>query len=436
MAPRRCTPPALAAAATAALLAACAPAPAAARNVTISNSLPRLDTSGAIIDCHSGMILAVNGTFFMYGEHYGNSTGFGPSPPAIWPKIVVYTSPDMSAWTYQGEALADWPTKPYGTFFTPWATLNKATGQVVLWFNAYLAGCCNGNFGVATSADGIHFTVVSLNTTGGYAVEDCNSLFVDDDGTAYVAATSEAEDHRVSIDVLDGAYTGMAGKNLGLFPDHYVEGSMLFRRGDKVYVAYGSCCCFCRGGSGWVVYSAPGVAGPWTRQPLDLNCRRTDSGDVCGAYGERTGDPLIIQAQGIGLSEIPLADGTTALLWHGERWLSAANNNPSCPDECQPESGNCAEPADYIKGQGFSYWIPLQFDAEGNILPFADFVDSFTLDVADSFGVEHLPPRAGRAVPAGSTAAALVARGDVLLAGAPDAAGVGVGVDVDVATAA
>jgi len=61
------------------------------------------------------------------------------------------------------------------------------------------------------------------------------------------------------------------------------------------------------------------------------------------------GDPITIQAQGIGLSLIPLADGTTAYLWSGERWLSAPNNNPSCPDECNDETGVCAEPADYIK---------------------------------------------------------------------------------------
>ena len=47
-------------------------------------------------------------------------TGFGPSPPLLYPKIVVYTSPDLQAWTFRGFALSDWPTKPYGTFFTPW----------------------------------------------------------------------------------------------------------------------------------------------------------------------------------------------------------------------------------------------------------------------------------------------------------------------------
>lgn len=97
---------------------------ASARVVTFRNDVPRLDVNGDIIDCHSGMILAVNGvwcsvdvvirlcitgvactrggTYLMYGERYTNSTGFGPSPPLLFPKIVVYTSRDMMAWTYRG----------------------------------------------------------------------------------------------------------------------------------------------------------------------------------------------------------------------------------------------------------------------------------------------------------------------------------------------
>lgn len=102
-------------------------------NVTFRNDIPRLDTEGHIIDCHSGMILPVNGTYYMYGEKYGNNTGFGPSPPALFPKIVVYTSPDMQTWTNQGEVLKNYPGSPYGTFFTPWAAYQKSTNTFVLW---------------------------------------------------------------------------------------------------------------------------------------------------------------------------------------------------------------------------------------------------------------------------------------------------------------
>ena len=141
------------------------------------------------------------------------------------------------------------------------------------------------------------------------------------------------------------------------------------------------------GGSGVVVYQSKSIEGPWVRQPLDLNCARNDTGDICGSFGDRSDDPIRIKAQGIGLSLIPLADGTTAYLWHGERWISAPFNNPSCGSECE----KCIEDPRYIKGHSFSYWIPLEFDDAGNVLPFADFVNSFTLDVAENFNTAHLP---------------------------------------------
>lgn len=361
------------------LLVACAAALSAGLVVTLRNDVPRVDTTGAIIDAHSGNIVYAKGRYFMVGEHYGNTTGFGPSPPALFPKLVIYSSPDMSAWRFEGFALSG--VGPYGTFFTPWLLYNERTDTFVLWFNAYIHGCCEGNWGVATSRNGTSFDVISLNTSGAFAVVDCNALFVDDDGSAYLFYTSEAQDHKQSIEKLNDEWTGLAGENFGLFPDRYVEGGVLFKRGDTYYASYGSCCCFCRGGSGVVVYSAPSIRGPWVRQPLDVNCNSTVPGDICGAYGDRVTDDITVAAQGIGLSRIPLAGGGEALLWHGERWLSARGNNPQCPDECRPETGICAEPEDYVKGEGYSYWVPLSFDASGNVKKFELFVDAFSLDV-------------------------------------------------------
>jgi hypothetical protein len=360
--------------------------------VTFRNDVPRLDTAGEIIDCHSGMVLPVNGTYYMYGEHYGNNTGFGPSPPALFPKIVVYTSPDMQTWTNRGEVLKNYPNYPYGTFFTPWAAYQKSTGTFVLWFNSYMHGCCDGGFGVATSTDGLTFDLLDVNLDAAM-IADCNSLLVDDDGSAYMFSTSEAADHHQFIAKLNSTWTGSDNfKGTGYFPDRYVEGGMLWKRNGLYYAAYGSCCCFCSQGSGFVVYSSPNISAPpieWRRQPFDLNCNSTDPSKVCGGFGDRNHDPITVPAQGIGLSIIPLADGSSAYLWHGERWLSAAGHNPTCDNECSP----CTEPPSYVKGQGYTYWVPLQFDAQGNVLHFEPFVDSFTLDVAVGFGVQHLSPR-------------------------------------------
>ena len=38
---------------------------------TVSNAVPRVDTDGNIVDAHSGNIVEMNGTYFLYGEFYG-----------------------------------------------------------------------------------------------------------------------------------------------------------------------------------------------------------------------------------------------------------------------------------------------------------------------------------------------------------------------------
>jgi hypothetical protein len=74
-----------------------------------------------------------------------------------------------------------------------------------------------------------------------------------------------------------------------LFPHDYVEGPMLWKRKNTYYVSYGSCCCFCRLGSGNIVLSAPSINGPWTVQQQDTNCAPGsappwENTTVCGGY--------------------------------------------------------------------------------------------------------------------------------------------------------
>jgi len=285
-----------------------------------------------------------------------------------------------------GFSLNDWPTKPYGTFFTPWTVYNYKTNKFVMWFNAYMNGCCEGGWGVAQSNDGISFDLVSLNELGKYPEVDGNGIWVEDDGTAYVIYTSinpgpGLSNHRASIEKLTPDYLHTTGENYGLFPEDYIEGAILFKRKGIYYVTYGSCCCFCRGGSGLVAYSSTNITGPWKRQALDLNCVQgmDASYPICGAYGARIIGKINVQAQGIGLSILPTSDGDGfTYIWSGERWLSAPYNNATCPDECQ----NCVEPDTYIKGNGFSYWAPLQFDSNtGEIKPLDPFVNTFTVNL-------------------------------------------------------
>lgn len=342
----------------------------------LRNDAPRMTDTGEILDAHSGNIVRrPDGLFLMTGEHYGASTGFNTSTV---PRLRTWSSRDLVTWHDEGPSIVD---APEGAFFTPWVAFNPATQQYVLWFNAYLHGCCAGDWGVAVSPNGTHFKLVSVHVEGAHGTNvDGNCLFVDDDGTGYVAYTAidSSPNHMVSIEKLAPDFLSSTKENYGFFPDSYVEGASLWKRDGIYYMSYGSCCCFCRGGSGVVVFTATDIKGPWTRRGHDLNCGNTTT-DVCGAYGARVAGDLTIAAQGISVSTLHTAGNGTVQLWSGERWLSAPHNNPSCPDECRPEAGVCAEPADYVKGHGFEYWVPLEYGADGEVLPFAPFVDEFTL---------------------------------------------------------
>ena len=80
-----------------------------------------------------------------HARRYGNSSGYGEN---MSPKLTVYSSPTLASGTWVNHGRLDvlgnwsWPTKPVGTFYTPWAVVNPATGKVVLWFNAYMNGAC------------------------------------------------------------------------------------------------------------------------------------------------------------------------------------------------------------------------------------------------------------------------------------------------------
>ena len=344
--------------------------------VTLSNKAPRRDTEGNIIDCHDGNIVGpVNGTYFLYGEWYGDSN-FVVGGQTDLPKLSVYTSPTLAqgSWVFQGllhnntepgwGSSPHWPWAPHGAWYSPSAIWSPALQNFVIYWSASQAQCCDAWFGIAQSADGIHFDLVTMHGLSGLNVStDDSSLMIDDDGVGYVAYTAmyageasggavcssspqpcpsepgrtfcqtnhskdqchhapapcpacppaphtarpphpaHSHNHMVAIDRLSPDLLSSTGETVAVLPDYFVEGAMLFRRKGRYYVIYGSCCCACKVGSGAVVSSATNIAGPWTRQPRDVNCQA--DAPVCAGYirqgdmpAERHHGNLTISAQG------------------------------------------------------------------------------------------------------------------------------------------
>jgi hypothetical protein len=322
----------------------------AARKVTLFNDRPLRDVHGAYVDSHESVIVAHGGTYFLYGEAYGNQTLATPYPWHTWPRLSVYSSPDMVNWTPRGDPLP----MVGGTLWIPNVVFDARHQRFVMWYGA--GGWCS-----ATSMDGVHFTpavshftshVRGPNGTAGRT--DGTGIFVDDDGTGYVATATMPTGfdeptapgwpghvahnfghivmiERMSPDLLNSTQVNVTG----FFPDDFVENPILFKRKGRYFLTYGSCCCGCTEGSGQAVFSAAAIGGPWVRQAShpDINCRDA-SKPICGGYSRRgeDADELVWAAQWSGISLIPLANGKTQQLYYGRQWLSGPNRPAGCFD--------------------------------------------------------------------------------------------------------
>eukprot|EP01084_Bolivina_argentea_P045882 84451_1 len=257
------------------------------RIVTINNNKTRFDNKGNILDSHSGVIVEVNGTYYLYGERYGNTTGL----VSTWssqdaPRLGVHTSTDLMTWIDNGYMLNDTTMG-----WLPYVFYDEITHRFICWFG-------QGDWGVIVSNDGIHFywppNIPHHQTSRLGGNTDGNNVFIDDDlnKTGYIifahggGAPSINTSHIVSIERLTNNYLSSAKVNVSVFfPDNFVECPMLFKRNSIYYVTYGSCCCACRQGSGFVVFQSKSIYGPWIRQtnPSDINCNDYNV-NICRGY--------------------------------------------------------------------------------------------------------------------------------------------------------
>jgi len=337
---------------------------AAARSVTISNVVPRRDSDGAILDAHDSKILLRNGRFEWFAASYGNCTepagNSGCASVSVGAcgfqtdhNVSLYTSTDLVSWVNQGVvfgALNNLP--PNSVLFAPKTVYNAKTQLYVMYFNYIVDTFSNSFYGVATSsrAEG-PFTVQVKSLALRYSDNGDENLLVDDDGTAYLIYTTLSHSHGMSIERLAPDYLSSLGatdpsQSSGIFGDSNVEAPAVFKRGGIYYAVFGSCCCYCGGGSVVSVYSAPSALGPYTKR----NALAVGGGPGAAAFGSQQTDIFSYKD----------STGAAQFMYVGDHWQSA-------PDR--------------LKSHDFTVWAPLSFAADGNVTT-AGFQSSFVVDVA------------------------------------------------------
>jgi hypothetical protein len=312
--------------------------------VTIRNDVPRRDTEGRIVDAHEPCLEWFGDRFYMYGMGYGDSDGWTPVNLQN-----CYSSPDLVEWTYEGALY------PAGGIVTPAVKYCKATGQYVLWnttdrqYHSATAPEPTGPFGDLEPAPVAHGR--ELGKGGGDF-----SLFVDRDGTGYIAYTVYCGDRskpkqqfQIVVERLTDDYSQGTGEFCGPLAWN-CEAPAMFRRGDTYYLLFDNTCCWNPAGTGCRVYTARAPLGPYDyrgdiNRTTHADPRKIVSGNDDTEPGHGRQD-VVIQMQTRSAATIPTADGPRVILI-GDRW------------ETRPDGR---------KGSDFTYWTsPLQFDEDGMI---------------------------------------------------------------------
>ncbi len=329
---------------------ACISPACAQQTITIRNNFPRTDIRGQILDAHAGRLIRFGDRYYLYGDNYRNTDGINDAQNYF----VCYSSSNLMDWKFEGEIipkeqLPGWKEKTYR--YRPHVIYNAKTRKYVLFYNwrPVRQSFAQGNYvvAVATVPTG-PFTVVDLDfQTTHHPTElgDFN-LFVDDDGTGYlaykIANTAPSARGQNFIEKLSDDYL----KSSSVCSPAVANGEAIsmFRRQSNYYILYGKDCCYCPEGSNIYVKIADHPLGPYRENvPFDI---RADK---------------LINAQSTHVAEIETANGKT-YIYLGDRWRSA----PGCA---------------YYKGHDYQYWSePLRFDERGNIEPIR-WVDQWSISV-------------------------------------------------------
>ena len=226
----------------------------------------RFDTHGNAIDAHDGEIQRFGDLYYLYGTSYGCGYVRLERPTTPWCGFKVYSSADLVHWRDRGYLFdpntAAWQSRCDSatlSCYRPHVAYNKATGKYVLWVNTY-DNTVNYHVFVADTPVG-PFTEVAtphLVYNGGGDMD----LFVDDDGTAYLAHSVTNADYDIAVEKLDASYTSGAGQAVRLGMIH-TEAPSLFEHGDTYYMVLSDPYCAYCAGTGASYVTAPTPLGPW-----------------------------------------------------------------------------------------------------------------------------------------------------------------------------
>lgn len=250
------------------------------------------DTEGNAINAHGGGIMYHNGRYYWYGEYKVGKTIL-PSW-ATWEcyrtdvtGVSCYSSKDLLNWKFEGLALKAEPDDsesdlhPSKVIERPKVIYNAKTKKFVMWVHAESENYSKAAAGVAVSDSPVGpFKYIGSFRPNNSMSRD-QTLFVDDDGTAYQFCSSE-DNATLHINRLTDDYLRPDGTFVRRFIGQSREAPAVFKYKGKYYLLSSGC-------TGWdpnqaELAVADDIMGEWT--VLGNPCTGTDADKTF--YGQST----------------------------------------------------------------------------------------------------------------------------------------------------
>ena len=315
------------------------------------------DTAGKPIDAHGGGVLYHDGTYYWYGEIKEGKT-YLPEVNKSWggtrvdvAGVSCYSSKNLLDWENHGNvlpAVAGTDLDPKLVLERPKVIYNAKTKKFVMWFHSdsvdYAAAKCGvavadtptgpftykGSFRPNVTKWPINISDEAKADTNSQLVKDFQkgqmardlTVFVDDDGKAYLFAASEANP-TMQVSELTDDYLNVTGKYTRIFEGRSMEAPAVFKWQGKYYIIASGC-------TAWEPNAArSGVAdsiwGPW--KELGNPCKGPDADTTF---------------RGQGTFVLPVAGKPGRFIFMADRW----------------NKDNLAD-SRYI-------WLPVGFNADGH----------------------------------------------------------------------
>lgn len=320
-------------------------------------SITRLAIDGNAIDAHDGKIENFNGIYYLYGTSYGCGFEWG-TEGAPFCGFKVYSSEDLVHWSDEG-ALFDattetWQSRCNGNTygcFRPHVIYNELTGLYILWVNVYDNRV---GYRVFTSSHPAgpfkETTEPHLAVNSDMPAAELNNgdhdLFVDDDGTAYIAYTDWRSGGAIIVEKLKDDYLSGTGIYKRVTKSR-TEAPALFKRHGIYYMLYSDPNCgYC---------SATGTSYKTASSPLESWSNAIKISDnSCG------GQPSFVSTL--------MKGGDTVYLYGSDLWNNGAKNEAL---------------ANY-------FWAPLSFDKSGEIEPIDCYI-RYNMTEMNSMRINYKP---------------------------------------------